>query len=567
MNSPLLDRFQGFRFSRFTGTRSILSIQQSVASVFKTVSRFIKYQDALDRQQQALLEDRKRLAGMRAEYRQLFECAPIGYLIFNRNGVVIDINAIGLEMLQTNQLHLLRQPFLNCLQPDEQARFRGHIQDALASDARQSCKLIMQRADGSSFHAEIQSARFYSEKNRQTLIRTAILDVSERQELEQQLIEEREKALESARLMNEFMANMSHEIRTPLAGVIGFAQVLEDELENEHQEVAQIIASGGNRLLNTLNSVLDFSRLQARNPRILLMPINLVDCARQQCRLLYTLAQQQGLHLTLEAENDEIYALADISFVERIVSNLIDNAIKYTNEGSIRVMIKQHQEWVSLTVEDTGIGIDQDNISLIMEPFRQIHLGDDRAYGGVGLGLSITKRLTELMQGELEVESKPGIGSRLTVNLRIPDQDLHFNVNITGEDNEMDEAKAFKNCNLLVIEDNWETMLLIKRLLNPICKFTAVQTFDDAVEAFKTEHFNMALIDVNLGEHRTGTDLLHTLRAMPNAPSFYSIAFTAYALPSDHAFLLSQGFDDYLAKPFTKSNLLNVLTRAESVYA
>ena len=527
----------------------------------------VKYQNALHHQKQSLLEDKNRLAEMRAEYRQLFDFAPVGYLIFNRSGVVVDINAIGLEMLQTNQLHLLRQPFLHCLQPEEQSRFLSHIQLALTSDTRQTCKLIIKRADGSTFHAEIQSVRFYSEKNRQMLIRTALLDVSERHELEQQLIAEREKALESARLMNEFMANMSHEIRTPLAGVIGFAQVLEDELEDEHQEVAQIIASGGNRLLNTLNSVLDFSRLQARNPRILLMPINIVDCARQQCRLLYTLARQQGLSLTLEAEADEIYVQADVSFVERIVSNLIDNAIKYTNEGSIRVIIKQHADRVSLTVEDTGIGIDNANIALIMEPFRQLHLGDDRTYGGVGLGLSITKRLTELMQGELKVESKPGVGSRLTVNLRIPDQDLHVHIKKTAQDNEMDHSMAFKNCNLLVIEDNWETMLLIKRLLKPICKFTAVQTFDEAVEVFKYEHFNMALIDVNLGEHRTGTDLLHTLRALPNASPFYSIAFTAYALPSDHAFLLSQGFDDYLAKPFTKSNLLDVLTRAENVYA
>lgn len=569
MNSPLLDRFQGLRLrlSRLTEATSIFGIQRSVVSAFKAISHMVKYQDALYHQQQSLLEDKSRLAGMRAEYRQLFEFAPIGYLIFNRNGVVIDINATGLEMLKTSQLHLLRQPFLNCLHHEERIRFLDHIEAALTSDDRHTCKLVIQRADGSTFHAEVQSARFYSEKNRQMLIRTALLDVSERQELEQQLIEEREKALESARLTNEFMANMSHEIRTPLAGVIGFAQVLEDELEDEHQEVAQIIASGGNRLLNTLNSVLDFSRLQARNPKILLMPINLVECARQQCRLLYTLARQQGLTLTLEAEADEIYVQADVSFVERIVSNLIDNAIKYTSVGSIRVIIKQQAGWVSLTVEDTGIGIDQANISLIMEPFRQLHLGDDRAYGGVGLGLSITKRLTELMQGELKVESKPGIGSRLTVNLRVPDQDLHVQNNTTREKSEVETLTAFKDCNLLVVEDNWETMLLVKRLLKPVCKFTAVQTFDEAIEAFKCEHFNMALIDVNLGEHRTGTDLLHVLRALPDASPFYSIAFTAYALPSDHALLLSRGFDDYLSKPFTKSNLLSVLARAESVYA
>ncbi len=128
-------------------------------------------------------------------------------------------------------------------------------------------------------------------------------------------------------------------------------------------------------------------------------------------------------------------------------------------------------------------------------------------------------------------------------------------------------GNEFSQCKVLVVEDTWETRLLVNRILKPLCEVKAVCSFDEAVKVFQKEHFNVALIDVNLGEKRTGTDLLHYLKALPDAKPFYGIAFTAYALPSDHAHFLAQGFDDYLSKPFTKANLLSVLERAVLSYA
>ena len=525
------------------------------------------YQKKLERQNKQLRISQVELEQSRTEYRQLFEHASLGYFVFDEDSLVVDVNLTGIDMLQTARRRVLHKPFLRYLNPEDQHQFKQHVQHVIETDDKQACDLRLIRNDGSSFYVEIQSVPIRNNPDDGILVRSAMMDITVRRQMEEELISEREKALQAARFMNEFLANMSHEIRTPLAGVIGFAEVLEEELPSEHREIAQLIARGGNRLLHTLNSVLDFAKLKAHNHKLMQTPINIVDRVQKHCRLLSALAKQKNLALEFSSSHEVLYALLDPTSLDRILDNLIGNAIKYTKKGKVQVSVELDDNMLEIKIQDTGIGINKSFLPQIFEPFRQEYMGDDRPYEGVGLGLTITKRLVDLMNGKIHVESKQDEGSCFSV----------FFPQLTDSIDQISPdaiPQPSKNPNfivpryrMLVVEDNLETQLLVKRLLKPNFDVVLIDSFDAAIIAFTNATFDMVLLDINLGEKRTGTDLLHKFRALPGKPPFYAVAFTAYALPTDRSHFLTQGFDDYLPKPFTRSDLMDLLQRASLIQA
>ena len=531
------------------------------------VEKLKKYQRELERQNEQLRRSQVELEQSQTEYRQLFEHAPIGYFVFDRNSIVQDVNLTGIDMLQTARRRVLHKPFLAYLDKENQHQFKQHILHVIETGDKQACDLCVRRKDNSSFYVEMQSVPIHNELEEEILVRSALMDITVRRQMEEELIAEREKALHAARFMNEFLANMSHEIRTPLAGVIGFAEVLEEELPSEHREIAQLIASGGNRLLNTLNSVLDFAKLKAHNHHLLQTPINVVDRVQKQCRLLSALAKQKNLDLKFESSQQVLYSLLDPSSLDRILNNLIGNAIKYTERGEVLVSVEAKDENLEIRVQDTGIGINEKFLPYIFEPFRQEHMGDDRPYEGVGLGLTITKRLVDLMHGDVRVESRQTEGSCFIITFPLLSEIIDEMVQ-TGNDYPIENPNLkLPRFRILVVEDNLETQLLVKRLLKPNCDVTLIDSFDAGIIAFTNATYDMVLLDINLGEKRTGTDLLHKLRALPGKAPFYAVAFTAYALPTDRSQFLTQGFDDYLPKPFAKSDLIDLLRRASLMHA
>ncbi|HMB90787.1 MAG TPA: PAS domain S-box protein [Rhodothermales bacterium] len=240
-------------------------------------------------------------------------------------------------------------------------------------------------------------------------------DTTERHRYEQALIEAREQALEMARLKSAFLANMSHEIRTPLTAIIGFADVLAEEVHDENREFAQLIRQSGQRLMETLNSVLDLAQIESGSIELSPACINVVKTVWQVLNLFTVQAQQQGLDLQLDAPDDHVHAWLDAGALSRSLTNLVANAIKFTTTGYIRVVIATDQEGLELRVEDTGVGIGKAFMAKIFKEFYQESSGTTRGYEGSGLGLSITRRLVNLMEGTIHVESEKGKGSVFTL--------------------------------------------------------------------------------------------------------------------------------------------------------
>ena len=225
----------------------------------------------------------------------------------------------------------------------------------------------------------------------------------------------RERAEEAARLKSSILANMSHEIRTPLTAILGFADLLAEEVDEDLFSYADTIRTGGRRLLDTLNDILDFARLDAERAPLRPEPVNVTDVVRDAVSLLAPLAQQKGLGLHLQSTAATIEAVHSQAALGRVVTNLAGNAIKFTDAGEVRVSVHGDDGFFAVRVQDTGVGISEEFLPDLYEAFKQESDGHERAFEGTGLGLAITKRLVDRMGGEIRVWSEKGEGTLFEV--------------------------------------------------------------------------------------------------------------------------------------------------------
>ncbi len=395
------------------------------------------------------------------------------------------------------------------------------------------------------------------------IVMTVAIDVTEQKRVEAELVQARDRAEEMARLKSSFLANMSHEIRTPLTGIIGFAAVLAKELPEEQQEFAELIESSGRRLLDMLNSVLDLAKLEANQVELHLARLDVHDETSHIVRLLQPMAHERGLELRFEVGAGAEHAAAhlDRPALSRILHNLVGNALKFTDRGGVTVGVEADAEHVYLRVADTGIGIDPSFLPHLFDEFRQESTGVDRTHVGSGLGLAITRRLVELLRGEITVQSEKGQGSVFTVAFnRAPDEagvqeaeaEPPFEQELNGKHSRI---------RLLLVEDQLDAQFLLLELLDELYDVTVASSATEALHLARRTPFDLILLDIQLGEGPDGTDVLRTLRTLPAYRTTPIVALTAYALPGDRERFLEMGFTDYLSKPFDIDELLRLPAR------
>lgn len=267
------------------------------------------------------------------------------------------------------------------------------------------------------------SSRFINDINN-SYYDGSIRDISELKQIQEELIEAKQNAEEMNKLKSSFLANMSHEIRTPINGIIGLAQVMEFEDDiNEIKTYIDLLKTSGNRLLNTITSILDLSRLESNKPDISLKTIEINELVKETYNIFKILTEEKNIQLKYELTDQQFLVLAEENILHQVLNNLIGNAIKFTLEGEVLVKTRSEKrnkiDYVAIDVIDTGIGISEEFTSKIFEPFQQASQGQGRAFQGSGLGLSIAKKYAELLGGKLGVESELGKGSTFTLLLPI----------------------------------------------------------------------------------------------------------------------------------------------------
>ena len=490
-------------------------------------------------------------------YRMLMESANDAIFVADaETGAILDANRKA-EELTGYSLDRLTSMHQTDLHPaDEHDHYRTLFEDHVQSGSAVTEGLVVVHQSGKCVPVDISVSLI--ELGGRSVIQAIFRNVTDRHRYEQQLIEAKEHAEEMLRLKTSFLNNMSHEIRTPIASILGYAEVLVEEIEGHQRDFAVTITQSARRLQKTLDSVLDLAQLESGETTLDLEPLDVAAEVREVTAVLHPLAQKKGLEVIVEAP-DAVQSCLDASCLHRILNNLVGNAVKFTDEGHVRVTVEADEEGVHVEVEDTGIGISDDFAEHIFDEFRQESSGLTRSHDGTGLGLTITRHLVELMDGGIRVESEKGVGSTFT--LSFPDSTgCECETDASPEvpsapDEEAEGARAV----ILVLEDNPDTRTLIGRRLSTYYEVEVVGTPEEALELARQNRYDLLLLDINLGTSMDGLDVLEVMRTLPLHGETPAIAVTAYAMPGDRERFLEAGFDGYLSKPFTKMQLFGAL--------
>ncbi len=274
---------------------------------------------------------------------------------------------------------------------------------------------MLRRADGSNLYVELHIDRIrYADRD---VLSVVVHDISARKEYEERLVKAKENAEEISSFKSSLLANMSHEIRTPLCSILGWTTVLNDELPESHRELIRLIERSGRRLHNTLDAVLELAQLDANFRKLEPTLVDVSEEVRSIAGAVRLQAERKGIALSVDVDCEPAWAQLDVSCLRRVLNHLVDNAIKFTNAGSVSFSVDATDSKVRIDIIDTGIGISEDFLPSIFEEFKQESVGLDRDHEGNGLGLAIVSRLVELLGGTIDVRSQRGAGSAFSITL------------------------------------------------------------------------------------------------------------------------------------------------------
>jgi CheY-like chemotaxis protein/nitrogen-specific signal transduction histidine kinase len=390
-----------------------------------------------------------------------------------------------------------------------------------------------------------------------------IQDITERILVELELIKAKEQAEESDRLKSTFLANMSHEIRTPMNGILGFTELLKEPnlTVEKQQDFIQTIQISGARMLNTINSIVDMSKIDSGLMKVDIKETNInakiefiykffkpeVEIKRLQFLIKNSLPTNEAI---INTDNEKVYA---------ILTNLVKNAIKFTYEGSIEFGYEKKGNYLEFFVKDTGVGIPQNQKELIFERFRQGSESINRKYEGSGLGLSICKSYVEMLDGKIWVESEEMKGSVFYFTIpyiAVPEEKNAIKNAVTAEDKEV----QIKNLKILVAEDDEISYIILTSMLQKISnEVLHAKTGVEVVESCRNNpDLDLVLMDIKMPD-MDGYEATHQIRQFNT--DIIIIAQTAYAFSGDREKAIEAGCNDYISKPINKTLMYEIIQK------
>lgn len=509
--------------------------------------------------------ERKQFLEHLEKFKRAIENTDEMMMITDTNGIIEYVNP-AFERITGYTLEEVKGKTPNILKSGvHPVEFYKNLWDTILSGKSWQGLIVNRKKDGKHYTEEMIISPIKNEKNEIISFVAVKKDVTERIKAEEELKRARMKAEESDRIKSNFLSMMSHEVRTPLNVILGFIDIIKAAVDAkdfpEKDHIFSVIQRNSKRLITLINDIIDISRIESNEMKLEFAIHNAQMLLMKATAEFEMDARAKGLRIIDNYNLDDVFIKVDEVRFHQIMSNLLSNAIKFTSRGEITVSAKVVENRLYISVKDTGIGIPKEFLPHLFEFFRQAEEGYNRNFEGAGLGLAIAKKLVNLMNGEIYVESELNKGSTFTIVFPV--------VPKVGEEEPVEEEKTeeiepikieSEEPIILIVEDNKDNSYFVEVILNKLgLKYYSVTEANQAFEIIQNKPIDLILMDISLTGEMSGEDILKALKEKPEYQRIPVIAMTAHAMLGDKEHFLSVGFDDYIAKPFTFDQLTQLL--------
>jgi PAS domain S-box-containing protein len=521
------------------------------------------HQVELEMQNQELIQSNEQASIATEKYIKLYDFAPTGYFSLSNQGEILELNIAGAKMLGKDRSQLKNRLFHLHLTDDLKSVFLLFLEKVFRRNIVENCEVTL--LSNANSQLVLLLTGIASENGAHCFI-TAV-DITERKQTEQELIIAKEHAEQSDRLKSAFLANMGHEIRTPMNGILGFAELLKEPglTGEQQQQYIDIIEKSGARMLNIINDIVSISKIESGTMDTYISGTNINGQTQYVYNLLKLDAEKKKLNLILKnglPDKESIIQTDNEKFVG-ILSNLVKNAIKYTDQGSVEfgyILVEaQGRASLQFYVKDTGIGIPKDRQEAIFERFIQADIQDKMARQGAGLGLAISRAYVKMLGGEIWVESEPNCGSTfyfsIPYNTKIEEKQDKENLSSDREDKtQLDISKV------MIVEDDETSTLLIKQMVSKFSKeiFIAKNGLDAINLCRQNPDIDLILMDIQMPV-MNGYEATRQIRQFNK--DVIIIAQTAFGLEGDREKSIEAGCNDYISKPIRRDEFTGLLQK------